>query len=345
MSHSTRFSRSYPLPSLTSARLVPRVNALSKSVGYHLETIFLFTKSDIKTTLVPITIFALGTAPVCRSSPVENTLKAVFWLWSVLLQFNLINQTVLPEEDAENKPWRPIPAGRITLRNAIILRWISIPLCAMLSSYFGTATLVSCILFTFFASLYNFCDGDKNGFVKNLINGFGSCSLALGTTLVAACDTASAPLSETLHWKNFPELTIFFFVIITTIHAQDFQDVDGDREVGRNTIPMILPEISRISMPIVLPLWSVIIVALCHPPSWLAAVFVGLSMVIGFRFLLMRRVQDDKFSYILYNAWLSLTIVHMGLYKRQAPQVISWAMEPSMPPFLSNNLTRQLGVC
>jgi 4-hydroxybenzoate polyprenyltransferase len=134
------------------------------------------------------TIFALGTAPVCRSSPVENTLKAVFWLWSVLLQFNLINQTVLPEEDAENKPWRPIPAGRITLRNAIILRWISIPLCAMLSSYFGTATLVSCILFTFFASLYNFCDGDKNGFVKNLINGFGSCSLALGTTLVAgAC--------------------------------------------------------------------------------------------------------------------------------------------------------------
>jgi len=103
----------------------------------------------------------------------------------VLLQFNLINQTVLPEEDAENKPWRPIPSGRISLRNAIILRWISIPLCALISSYFGTAVLISCIMFTFWASVYNFFDGDKNGFVKNLINGFGSCSLALGTTLVA----------------------------------------------------------------------------------------------------------------------------------------------------------------
>lgn len=131
------------------------------------------------------TIFALGTAPVCGSRPIENSLMAVFWLWSVLLQFNLINQTVLPEEDAENKPWRPIPSGRISLRSAIIARWISIPACALISAYFGTPVLVSCILFTFFASLYNFFDGDKNGFVKNLINGFGSCSLALGTTLVA----------------------------------------------------------------------------------------------------------------------------------------------------------------
>lgn len=43
-----------PILKAASTRLIPRVNAFSKGVGYHLETIFLFTKSDIKTTLVPI---------------------------------------------------------------------------------------------------------------------------------------------------------------------------------------------------------------------------------------------------------------------------------------------------
>lgn len=37
--------------------LIRRATAFSKSVGYHLETIFLFTKSDITTTLIPIVGF------------------------------------------------------------------------------------------------------------------------------------------------------------------------------------------------------------------------------------------------------------------------------------------------
>jgi len=64
---------------------------------------------------------------------------------------------------------------------------------------------------------------------------------------------------------------------------------------------MIIPEASRVSMPVLLPLWSVIIVGLCNPPAWLGAIFIGLSVVIGFRFFMMRQVQDDKMSYILYN--------------------------------------------
>lgn len=136
-------------------------------------------------------MFALGTAPVSNSRPVQNSVLAVFWLWSILLQFNLINQTVLPEEDAENKPWRPIPSGRISLRDAIVARWISIPACALVSLNFGTPVFVISVLFTCMASAYNFCDGDRNGFAKNLITGLGSCSLALGTTLVAGKSTSA----------------------------------------------------------------------------------------------------------------------------------------------------------
>ncbi|KAF6744380.1 UbiA prenyltransferase family-domain-containing protein [Ephemerocybe angulata] len=289
-------------PMLSSAsRFFSWVDSFPKSLAYHLETCFLFTKSDIKTIIVPVSILGIGTAPLCRSQPVEHSLQAIFWLWIVLLQANLSNQTSSPEEDAGNKPWRPIPAGRISLRNAVIAHRISIPACALLSLYFSPAVLVSCLLFTFFLSLHNDFDGAKNGFAKSLLNGFGYIMLALGTTLIAGCDRESDSLMETLHWKNFPELTIFFFVIITTIHAQDFQDVEGDREVGRNTIPMILPEISRISMPILLPFWSVIIVFLCNPPALLGSIFVAFSMIIGFRFLLMRKVKEDEISYFLYN--------------------------------------------
>ncbi|KAF5335677.1 hypothetical protein D9611_009692 [Ephemerocybe angulata] len=347
-SHSSTFyNPSSFIASTSSLRLIPRINAFSKNVAFHLETVFLFTKSDIKTTVIPVSILAIGTAPLCSSQPIEHALKAIFWLWMILLQFNLFNQTISPEEDAENKPWRPIPSGRISLRNAIIARWISIPACAMLSSYFGSAVLVPCILFTVLVFMYNFFDCDKNGFAKSLFNGFGYSMMALGTSLVASCDKASGSIFETLNYRNFPELTIFFFVISTTIHAQDFQDVEGDREIGRNTIPMMLPNVSRISMPILLPLWSVIIISLCHPPAWLAAIYLGLSMVVGFRFFLMREVKHDEWSYVLYNAWLSLTIVHMGLYKRQAPQSVSWAMEPShsFSGNLSGTLSRQFGVC
>ncbi|KAF6752357.1 UbiA prenyltransferase family-domain-containing protein [Ephemerocybe angulata] len=322
---------------------IRRINAISKDVAYHLETVFLFTKSDIKTTVIPVSILAIGTAPLCSSQPIEHALKAIFWLWMILLQFNLFNQTISPEEDAENKPWRPIPSGRISLRNAIIARWISIPACAMLSSYFasGSAVLIPCILFTVLVFMYNFFDCDKNGFAKSLFNGFGYSMMALGTSLVAS----SGSLFKTLNWKNFPELTLFFFVISTTIHAQDFQDVEGDREVGRNTIPMMLPNISRISMPILLPLWSAIVISLSHPPSWLAAVYLGLSILVSFRFLCLREVKNDEWTYVLYNAWLSLTIVHMGLYKRYSIQVTPQPPYQSIP--FSGNITvsGQAGVC
>jgi 4-hydroxybenzoate polyprenyltransferase len=130
-------------------------------------------------------VFGLGTAPFCPSSPISSSLKAVFWLWSVLLQFNLNNQTGSPEEDARNKPWRPIPSGRISLRNAIILRWISVVHCCILSLYLRTVTLIPSIFFTGLVVLYNLFGWDRNGLIKNLMNGFGYSAMALGTVLVA----------------------------------------------------------------------------------------------------------------------------------------------------------------
>lgn len=111
---------------------------------------------------------------------------AVLWLWSLLLQFNLMNQTV-SLEDTENKPWRPVPSGRISLHNARIARWIIIPACIIISWVCGGApVLAPCVVFICGGMPYNFHGADKNGFVKNLMNGLGLSTLALGTALVAS---------------------------------------------------------------------------------------------------------------------------------------------------------------
>ena len=80
--------------------------------------------------------FVVG-ATGCTSS--ERLASAFFWIWLNLLQFDLANQCLDPSEDAANKPWRPIPSGRITVSRARALRWAVVPPCIALSHYHGAA--------------------------------------------------------------------------------------------------------------------------------------------------------------------------------------------------------------
>ncbi|KAG7439168.1 uncharacterized protein BT62DRAFT_1081744 [Guyanagaster necrorhizus] len=96
-------------------------------------------------------------------------------------------------------------------------------------------------------------------------------------------------------------------IVLTTIHAQDFQDVPGDRIQGRKTLPIVAPVGSRISMILFLLTWSM----------WLGALSTALShifllsaaVIVGSRFLLFRSVPSDRLSYILYNHKFNYSIV------------------------------------
>ena len=107
--------------------------------------------------------FVVG-ATGCTSS--ERLASAFFWIWLNLLQFDLANQCLDPSEDAANKPWRPIPSGRITVSRARALRWAVVPPCIALSHYHGISR-AGCIflLVTFWA---NELKSGGNMFAKNL---------------------------------------------------------------------------------------------------------------------------------------------------------------------------------
>ncbi|KAG2050447.1 hypothetical protein BDR06DRAFT_646265 [Suillus hirtellus] len=94
------------------------------NIVHHLKTVFHFTKNDIRTTLIPVTIFALSAAPGYNPTHAWN---APLWIWFHLLQFNVANQIQDLEEDRKNKPSRPIPVGRISVDSAADMRWVMVP--------------------------------------------------------------------------------------------------------------------------------------------------------------------------------------------------------------------------
>ncbi|KIM78588.1 hypothetical protein PILCRDRAFT_11056 [Piloderma croceum F 1598] len=77
-------------------------------LSYHLKTLFLFTKSDVKTTVIPVSVFAAAATPLVSFDCLPHV---IFWVWLHLLQFDVSNQYLDPTEDALNKPDRPIPSG------------------------------------------------------------------------------------------------------------------------------------------------------------------------------------------------------------------------------------------
>lgn len=97
-------------------------------------------------------------------------------------------------------------------------------------------------------------------------------------------------------------LILSFFTIITTIHCQDFRDIEGDRLSGRITLPIQFGQTaSRALFSFFVVFWSIFIPhiwdmsTLCRVVYFLSGLYLG---VIVFR---RRTVEEDKQSYKLYN--------------------------------------------
>ncbi|PHH77530.1 hypothetical protein CDD80_507 [Ophiocordyceps camponoti-rufipedis] len=112
-------------------------------------TVWLFTRSDLKTILVPTTIFgvcnylalpAYGLQPDMGSRLGSRFGLVLIWIWIHLISFNVNNQRS-PEsvrEDALNKPWRPLPSGRVSLPTAYLLSIVMPPVTMVYSLRVGT---------------------------------------------------------------------------------------------------------------------------------------------------------------------------------------------------------------
>jgi len=225
----------------------------SKNLLYHLHTLFLFTHDQFFDTIIPGTVFGLLTtlAGPALSLPAQSVLAVLLrapaisaWLWLIILQFCLQNQCSegAEEEDAINKPWRPIPSQRITHVNATRLL-MAVRLAAVTASWY-LGVLYPFLVWSVLGSLYNDYGGsDRSGIVRNLFcGGFFTCSF--GGALMIALNTSS--VSKAAGQWTF---LVCWLILMTTIQTQEFRDEIGDTKRGRKTL---VTELGRVGA-----LWTV----------------------------------------------------------------------------------------
>lgn len=204
----------------TSLSPIPSPLRLSMdSILYHAKTLYLFTRSDNMTTMIPIVRFVVDhdvsssliyTASSSLSSGWCQRLSAqsaTFHISSCGSGFifsisrcrtrrwtsrktRSISRVSTPSRglliiDTVDQD-RPLPAGRISLRNAVILRWALMPTCWALSLAYSKEVMYASMTLCAFTTMYNELHGAWSIFSRYALNGVGFAAFEAGTTLVAS---------------------------------------------------------------------------------------------------------------------------------------------------------------
>ncbi|KAF9530948.1 UbiA prenyltransferase family-domain-containing protein [Crepidotus variabilis] len=277
----------------------PWVSSFFACVSYYALTIFLFTKSDIKTTLIPVVCFAFGTAPLSKSHPISHGLQAILWFYVHLLGFNLCNQArqEADNEDKCNKPWRPLPSGRISLESAMSLKYAVVIFSIILSTFYGLPAVYASEGLWLFTFAYHDLHLEENWIGKSVINGAGYGCLALGTVVVAS-------ESRQVDFIQVLALLTIMTVISTTIHVQDFEDRIGDAQVGRRTLILLHPRFARCYACATLISWTFYLCKTWELPQQAAIFYAAFALFLCARWLNKTTIKDDGWSYVLYNVCL-----------------------------------------
>ncbi|KAI0644115.1 UbiA prenyltransferase family [Trametes meyenii] len=264
-------------------------------VGHFLYTLYLFTRSDLKTIVVPTTLFGTVASPF--SPTVRQVLLRGAWVWLGLLQVDVANQIINPAEDMINKPWRPLPAKRISHKHAFILRWLTPAVWIALS--FILHVPAAGIALTISNIFYHELGGAEHWLSKNICNAAGYASFNAGATGIMSPPLSISPASVRAQTLNA-------LLILTTIHAQDFQDAEGDKASGRSTLPIAYPWLSRLSMLLILPAWSLYLSYTWSADLMFAVPFIALGtfVALGFFRNYGGPSERDHSIYRLFNVWL-----------------------------------------
>ncbi|KAL8671616.1 MAG: hypothetical protein Q9168_003889 [Polycauliona sp. 1 TL-2023] len=237
---------------------------MRNSASFHSYSIWLFTVSDLKTIVAPSLVFGIGNALAVASYDLKTpfdrpdrdiigrTPLVALWIWINLLPFNINNQTAAGAvaEDKINKPWRTVPAGRMTIPQARRLMLWSYCLAVLISVFAGGVrqSVGLIILGTWYN---NFGGGDKSCLIRNIINGCGYVCFTSGAMEVAL--GLPLPLETSLlRWFG-----IIAAIIFSTVHLQDMYDQAGDRVKGRNTVPLVIGDgHARWIIAVAMPFWG-----------------------------------------------------------------------------------------
>ncbi|KAI8633820.1 UbiA prenyltransferase family-domain-containing protein [Xylariaceae sp. FL1651] len=282
-------------------------------IAYIPYLIWEFTESNFDTFVVPNTAFGvLGAfaAPILTEGfQQQPTALEILWRfplalafnWYSVLIFDLANQRS-PEsiqEDLLNKPWRPIPTGKVTASQARRSMLVAIPLVLLFNYLLGVWRQGLFILVITW--LYNDIRGGDE-IVRDLI-----ISIAYGMFNSASLEIAVGGGEYTdisISRGGIIWTAIISGVILTTMQVQDLKDQAGDRTRGRQTIALWLGDrFSRISIAFFICFWSVACLFFWDPRPYGYVIPAVSGAVTAYRVLFKKTPREDAATWRWWCFW------------------------------------------
>ena len=237
--------------------------------------------------------------------------------------FDIANQAFSVEEDSINKPHRPIPSGQMSQEGAYIrwaLSWSLFPteIC-MTTGPVAATLLLSWEAWTFLFYVWPKFD---NWVARNAFTAVGA---VIQLHLIDSVLAHHVP-----SFKNESSLGyVIFSWLFMTIHVQEFHDMEGDRNTGRQTLPLLLSSRGRfwlrVGTAVMMVMAAVASVTLTgHRCSSLHSVcFLGLCLllstsVLSMRLVVLRRKEADKvtYKYFYFLATYIMLLFHAHIEAR-----------------------------
>ncbi|KAI4146183.1 MAG: hypothetical protein LQ341_002163 [Variospora aurantia] len=305
----------YPEPSLGWHDTTSFLTTTAKSLAFHSYSLWLFIYSDLKTIVGPSLVFGVANGLAAQNSsalafrPVQQVSRrtpiVAVWVLTNLMPFAINNQTATDaiEEDKINKPWRTLPAGRMSLPQAKRLMLALYPLAIVTA--LGTGGTTQSVSLVVLGTWYNnFGGGDESWVIRNTINAFGYVCFTSGAMEVAI----GMPLpfdARLMRWFG-----IIAAIIFSTVHLQDMYDQTGDLVRGRKTVPLVFGDRqARWSIAIAMTLWGWICPWYWNGRTLLLMTSTLMAVSIAARSLLFRTVGSDRLTFKLWTAWVTFVFI------------------------------------
>lgn len=298
-------------------------NDLLSRVAYFCKTLWLFNLSDLKTIVMPNTIFGVihalvahkfGITPAAGPDIILRLPLVLLWVWTNLLLLSINNQRSPSAiaEDAVNKPWRPLPQGRISPGESKRLLYWTYAITPLISTLAGGGLRQNFGLI-FLGAWYNeFGGSDSNPLVRNAIVAIGYFCFTSGAMEVSLGFELPMPLKGTPGSDGamalFQWLGIIVGAIVTTMHTQDMYDQEGDALRGRRTLPLVVGDgCARWITMFWMFVWGIICPLFwgLSPLSGKFLLSFGPAVTVGVRGLIYRSVSSDKITFWVWNVWIS----------------------------------------
>lgn len=282
-----------------------------ENVKYHAYTLWLFNASDIPTQMIQTILFGvagassgrLTTPPHSTITPPSMAVKLpvvilFIWLLHSLVQFGNQSSPGAPEEDRLNKPWRPIPAGRISREQAHGL--VAPFMLLTMAVGFGLDVFPEAALFCAANLVYTQFGGSEALGPRHASNGVfismgGQASLKI------------AAWSGTLNATGYAWSVAHFCLVVTTIQAMDFRDQVGDAAIGRQTLPLVMGDAAARWVTLVpMFFWTILCPWLCDSGFLGYTLSAVIASIVVFRLVVHRTADADGRSYKIWGVWLAV---------------------------------------